>query len=460
MNDTISAISTPRGEGGIGIVRMSGPSSLSIIKKIFLPNRRQIDIENIKTHSIIYGHIIDPETGEHIDEVLVSIMLSPKTYTKEDIVEINCHGGNVPLSKVLELTLKMGARLAEPGEFTKRAFLNGRIDLSQAEAVADIIRAKTDLSLKIAVNQLEGHLSKKIKQIQDDLVSLLASIEVAIDFPDEDLDFLKPEEILDQIEYIYEKLNSIMATADEGRIITEGIKGVIVGRPNVGKSSLFNALLKEDRAIVTSIPGTTRDVIEEFVNLDGVPLKLTDTAGIRETEDIIEVISIDRAKAHLDQADLILMVLDGSETLTDDDRHLISLVKDKKTIIVINKIDLPQMLNKEELETLIGDVPIAYVSAINESNLQQLKAFIHNIVLHKDSVQTDPIFVTKIWQKDAIRRAMESLKLAMESVKSNMSEELVAVDLRGALKSLGEITGETASEDILDQIFSRFCIGK
>lgn len=460
MNDTISAISTPRGEGGIGIVRMSGPSSLSIIKKIFTPNRKNIDIDKVKSHSLIYGHIIDPETGEHIDEVLVTIMFSPRTYTKEDIVEINCHGGNVPLSKILELTLKMGARLAEPGEFTKRAFLNGRIDLSQAEAVADIIRAKTDLSLKIAINQLEGHLSKKIKQIQDDLIGLLASVEVAIDFPDEDLDFLKPEEITEQIDQIYKKLDSIMSTADEGRIITEGIKGVIVGRPNVGKSSLFNALLKEDRAIVTSIPGTTRDVIEEFVNLDGVPLKLTDTAGIRETDDIIEVISIDRTKAHLDQADLILMVLDGSEHLTDDDRHLISLVKDKKTIIVVNKIDLPQLLNKDELTMIIDDTPVVYVSALNDANLQQLKTFIHNIVLNKESVQTDPIFVTKIWQKDAIRRAMESLKLAMESAKSNMSEELIAVDLRGALKSLGEITGETASEDILDQIFSRFCIGK
>ena len=460
MNDTISAISTPRGEGGIGIVRMSGASSLSIIKKIFQPNRKQTNIEKIKTHSIIYGHIIDPETNELIDEVLLTIMLSPKTYTKEDIVEINCHGGSIPISKVLELTLKMGARLAEPGEFTKRAFLNGRIDLAQAEAVADIIRAKTDLSLKVAINQLEGHLSHKINQIQTDLVSLLASVEASIDFPDEDLDFLKSDEILDQISDIYRKLDLIMATADEGRIITEGIKGVIVGRPNVGKSSLFNALLREDRAIVTAIPGTTRDAIEEFVNLDGIPLKLTDTAGIRETEDVIEVESIDRTKAHLDQADLILMVLDSSETLTEDDRHLISLVRDKRTIIVINKVDLPQSLDDDELVKLADDMPTVYVSAIDELGFQQLKAVIRDTVLHKESVQTDPIFVTKIWQKDAIRRAMESLIFAQESAKSSMSPELIAVDLRGALKNLGEITGETTSEDILDQIFSRFCIGK
>ena len=431
MNDTISAISTPRGEGGIGIVRMSGASSLSIIKKIFQPNRKQTNIE-IKTHSIIYGHIIDPDTNEHIDEVLLTIMLSPKTYTKEDIVEINCHGGSIPISKVLELTLKMGARLAEPGEFTKRAFLNGRIDLAQAEAVADIIRAKTDLSLKVAINQLEGHLSHKINQIQTDLVSLLASVEASIDFPDEDLDFLKSNEILDQIGDIYGKLNSIMATADEGRIITEGIKGVIVGRPNVGKSSLFNALLKEDRAIVTAIPGTTRDAIEEFVNLDGVPLKLTDTAGIRETEDVIEVESIDRTKAHLDQADLILMVLDSSEILTEDDRHLVSLVRDKRTIIVINKVDLPQSLDGDELGKLADNMPIVYVSAIDELGFQQLKAVIRDVVLHKESVQTDPIFVTKIWQKDAIRRAIESLAFAQES--ADMSPELIAVDLRGRIK--------------------------
>jgi tRNA modification GTPase len=466
MNDTISAISTPRGEGGIGIVRMSGASSLSITKKIFQPNRKQTNIDKIKTHSIIYGHIIDPKTNERIDEVLLTIMLSPKTYTKENIVEINCHGGSIPLSKVLELTLKMGARLAEPGEFTKRAFLNGRIDLAQAEAVADIIRAKTDLSLKVAINQLEGHLSHKINQIQTDLISLLASVEASIDFPDEDLDFLKSDEILGQINSIYGKLDLIMETADEGRIITEGIKGVIVGRPNVGKSSLFNALLKEDRAIVTAIPGTTRDAIEEFVNLDGVPLKLTDTAGIRETQDIIEVESIDRTKAHLDQADLILMVLDGSEMLTDDDKHLISLVRDKRTIIIINKVDLPQTIDKDdfsgqnELAKLADDMPIVHVSALDEYGFQQLKTVIRDTVLHKESVQTDPIFVTKIWQKDAIRRAMESLVFAQESTKSTMSPELIAVDLRGALKGLGEITGETASEDILDQIFSKFCIGK
>jgi len=458
MEDTISAISTPRGEGGIGIVRLSGPSSLTIIDRIFLPRHKKSG--KTKSHRIIYGHIIDPDTDERIDEVLVSVMLAPNTYTKEDVVEINCHGGNVPLSKILELTLKMGARIADPGEFTKRAFLNGRIDLAQAEAVADIIRARTDLSLKVAVGQLEGRLSKKISQVRADLISLLASVEASIDFPDEDLDFITTEEIVYQIKNVYNKLDSILATAENGRIITEGIKGVIIGRPNVGKSSLFNALLKEDRAIVTSIPGTTRDPIEEFVNLNGVPLKLTDTAGIHETDDVIEVESIDRTKAHLDQADLILMVLDGSDVLTDDDRHLISIVADKRTIVVVNKADLPKMLDRDELDSLAPDMLITCVSAVDESGLHDLKSAISEMVFHRDSLSADPVFVTKAWQKNAIRKAMESLQFAQETIKASMPIELIAVDLRGALNNLGEITGENASQEILDQIFSRFCIGK
>jgi len=322
MNDTIVAISTPMGEGGIGIVRLSGPSSLPIIEKIFLPRHGQFQAN--QSHKIIYGHIVNPDTKEKVDEVLVNVMLEPKTYTRENVVEINSHGGSVPLRKILELTMKMGARLAEPGEFTKRAFLNGRIDLAQAEAVADIIRAKTDLSLKIAVSQLEGHLSKELGKISSKLLDLLASVEVSIDFPDEDLDFISYDEVNHQIKDIAGEISQILESADEGRLITEGIKGVIVGRPNVGKSSLFNALLREKRAIVTSIPGTTRDPIEEFINIGGIPLKLTDTAGIRETDNIIEIESIDRTMAYLDQADLIMLVLDNSEALTEDDKKIIS----------------------------------------------------------------------------------------------------------------------------------------
>ncbi len=458
MNDTIVAISTPIGEGGIGIVRLSGPSSLPIIEKIFLPRYGQFQAN--QSHKIAYGHIVNPETEEKIDEVLVNVMLEPKTYTREDIVEINSHAGSVPLGKILELAMKMGARLAEPGEFTKRAFLNGRIDLAQAEAVADIIRAKTDLSLKIAVSQLEGHLSKELGKISSKLLELLASVEVAIDFPDEDLDFISYDEANRQIKDIADEINQILESADDGRLITEGIKGVIVGRPNVGKSSLFNALLREKRAIVTSIPGTTRDPIEEFINIDGVPLRLTDTAGIRETDNIIEIESIDRTMAYLDQADLIMLILDNSEILTEDDKRIISRIADRKAVIIVNKIDLPQVIDTDELSKLAGDNPIAYISAIDESDLKTLKSTIRDAVINKDFIQADPIFVTKVWQKNSLNKAMESLKFAESSVKNGMPPELIAVDLRGTLKSIGEITGETASDEILDQIFSRFCIGK
>ncbi len=415
MDDTIAAVSTPRGEGGIGIVRLSGPSSLSIVKGIFQPNRSQFDISKAETHTLTYGHIIDPGTGDQVDEVLVSVMRSPRTYTREDVVEINCHGGSVPLSKVLELTLQMGARLAEPGEFTRRAFLNGRIDLAQAEAVADIIRARTDLSLKVAVGQLEGRLSGEINRIRGDLIDLLASVEASIDFPDEDLDFLASEEVTGRIGVILDGLESLLATADQGKIITEGIRGVIIGRPNVGKSSLFNALLREERAIVTSIPGTTRDAIEEFINLDGVALKLTDTAGLRHADDVIEIESMERTRVHLDNADLLLLVLDGSEPLTDDDRGLISLIGERKAVVVLNKIDLPQNLKAGEVQNLALDKPVIRISATEETGLDQLRSAIRDLVVHDTSTSADAVFVTKVRHKMALKSAVESLQYAMES---------------------------------------------
>jgi tRNA modification GTPase len=472
VNDTISAVSTPRGESGIGIVRLSGRSSFSIVERIFQPRRSQLNISEVETHTLTYGHIIDPETGDRVDEVLVSVMKAPRTYTREDVVEINCHGGSVPLGKVLELTLCMGARLAEPGEFTKRAFLNGRIDLAQAEAVADIIRAKTDLSLKVAVGQLEGRLSREINQIRSDLIDLLASVEVSIDFPDEDLDFLTSEKIAERIGCALDRLESLLATADEGKVITEGLTGVIIGRPNVGKSSLFNALLKEERAIVTSIPGTTRDAIEEFVNLDGVPLKLTDTAGLhhpkcdaiakaQKANDVIEIESMERTRIHLDNADLLLLVIDGSEPLTADDRQLISLVSDRRAIIALNKIDLPQCLSSKDIRSLAMDtIPVAEVSATEGTGLHYLKSAIRDLAIHEVPASAEAVFVTKIRHKVALRSAKESLQYAMKSVQAGMPPELIAVDLRGGLKGLGEIVGETASEEILDQIFSKFCIGK
>lgn len=460
MSDTIAAVSTPRGEGGIGIVRLSGPSSFSIAEKIFLSHRNQFDISKAETHTLVYGHIADPETNAPVDEVLLSVMRAPQTYTREDIVEINCHGGSIPLSKVLELALRMGARLAEPGEFTRRAFLNGRIDLAQAEAVVDIIRAKTDLSLKVAINQLDGRLSEEITHIQDNLIELLASVEAAIDFPDEDLDFLPSREIISHISSILDQLESLLATADEGKIIVEGLRGVIIGRPNVGKSSLFNSLLREKRAIVTAVPGTTRDAIEEFINLDGVALKLTDTAGIRQSEDEIEVESIERTKIHLDNADLLLLVIDATEPLTDDDKELLSLVKDKRAIVILNKMDLLQDPENAIIKDLTANMRVVRVSAITETGLDNLKSAIRNIAIHDTTVSADAVFVTKARHKNALRKAQESLLFALESAQGEMPPELIAVDLRGCLKNLGEIIGESASEEILDQIFSRFCIGK
>ncbi len=458
MNDTISAISTPRGEGGIGIVKLSGPSSLSIIKKIFQPRNSRFWSKDIKSNTINYGHIVDPDSGECVDEVLVSIMLAPRTYTREDVVEINCHGGNIPLNKVLDLTLRMGARLAEPGEFTKRAFLNGRIDLTQAEAVIDIIRAKTDLCLKMAVNQLEGRLSKEIKTIRSILIDVLVNVEAEIDFPEDDIEILSYETITDRINRVISKLKYLLDTADEGKIITEGIKGVILGRPNVGKSSLFNALLRENRAIVTAIPGTTRDPIEEFINLDGIPLKLTDTAGIRKADDVIEIESIERTKMHLDQADIAILVLDASEGLMQDDKEILSLLNDKKAIIVINKIDL--VYNPEFEAELKNSKPIVKISALNETGLDKLKESIRNLVFQKDFLTADSVFVTRTRHKKAIKDTIESLEFVIASCEKSMPPEFIAVDLRGAIKSLGEIIGETTSSEILEQIFSRFCIGK
>jgi len=460
LNDTISAISTPKGEGGISIIRLSGPSSLSIIDKIFQPRSSRTKIASIETHTITYGHIVNPKTHEVIDEVLVSVMLAPRTYTREDIVEINCHGGSIPLLETLELTLQMGARLAEPGEFTKRAFLNGRIDLIQAEAVADIVRAKTDLSLKVAVNQLEGRLSKKIRQIRDIIMEVLVNIEASIDFPDEDIDIISLDTMSHKIDSAIEISKDLLSTADDGRIITEGLKGVILGKPNVGKSSIFNALLNEDRALVTSIPGTTRDAIEEFINIDGVPVKLTDTAGIRQSDDVIEIESIARAKMYLDQADIILMVLDASSEITDEDRAIISLVANKKTIIVINKIDLNRVLEIDNIQSLAPGKPVVSVSARDERGFDLLRSAIKNMVLSTDFLTADAVFVTRSRHKKAIKDAAESLEYAYMSIKNHNSPDLIAVDLRGALRNIGEIVGEIASDEILDQIFSKFCIGK
>lgn len=453
---TIAAISTPVGEGGIGIVRLSGTDALNIVEKIFKNNKKK-SLKELQTYTLHYGRIIEPETNEIIDEVVLSIMKSPKSYTREDVVEINCHGGIIPLKKTLELVIKLGARLAEPGEFTKRAFLNGRIDLAQAEAVVDIIKAKTDLALKMSMEQLKGGLSSKIENISNELKELLAFLEASIDFSEDDIEELSNEEKIKRIKKIIDELERLINSAEYGKIIKDGIKVVIAGKPNVGKSSLLNVLLKEDRAIVTSIPGTTRDSIEETILINEIPIKLIDTAGIRETENIIEIEGVKRSKNKLESADLILLVLEGSSCLDKEDFSILSEIKNKNTIVVINKIDLYQKIEAEKLDS----IKIVRISALKEIGIDELKKAIVSEVFAGNIPVTDGgIIVTNLRHKIALEDAMKFLMFCLKDLKGGLSEEFICISLRSALDSLGEIIGRITTEDILNIIFSKFCIGK
>lgn len=462
IDDTISAISTPRGEGGIGIVRISGTKAIQIAKQLFrVPSKNGLrKVNSLKSYTLNYGFVVEPETEEIIDEILLSVMKAPRSYTKEDVVEFNCHGGDLPLRKTLELTLRMGARLAEPGEFTKRAFINGRIDLAQAEAVIDVIRSKTDLSRKVAVNQLSGKLSEKIDELRSSLIEILAEVEASIDFPTEELDFMDLTEMQNRTENVLRELERLIMTADEGRILREGVDVAIVGRPNVGKSSLLNTLLQQERAIVTEIPGTTRDTIEEYINIEGIPLKLTDTAGISRTEDIIEKAGIERAKALLDRAELLLLVFDVSQPLTEDDIQLLELCREKQVIVILNKIDLPEVLSSVQIKEHLPNRPIVRTSMLTEFGVDELKSTIVDTLTVGDVVSSDFVMITNLRHLDALKKAKESLEQAFRTLMNEMPPELVAVDLRGALDQLGIIVGETTNDDILDRIFSQFCIGK
>lgn len=459
MDDTIVAISTPLGEGGIGIVRFSGKDSIKIASKMFKPTSKQ-DIQKSETHTVHYGYIVNPASGQKVDEVLLTIMRFPKTYTRENVIEIGCHGGIIPLRRILELAMNLGARLAEPGEFTKRAFLNGRIDLTQAEAVIDVIRSKTEINLKIAVGQLRGDLSEEITNLREDIISVLVSVEAAIDFPEEEMEIISADEMLKQVYIILGKVNQLIETADEGKIIKEGVKTVIVGKPNVGKSSLLNALLKESRAIVTPIPGTTRDIIEEYINIEGIPFKIVDTAGMRETRDVVEIEGVKRTEKSLDEADLVLFVLDAAEKLSKEDRAIIAKVKNKKTIVLINKSDLPELIEIKELKEELHDKNIMKISALTQKGLNQLKKNMVNMILSKHISLTDGIMITNVRHKGILIKARESIEKVIETIKKGLSGEFIAVDLQGALSNLGEIVGETTTEDILEQIFNRFCVGK
>ncbi len=458
LEDTIAAISTPLGEGGIGIVRVSGPAAVKIAGKIF--RARRGEWADGPGNRLIYGHIYD-SAGALVDEVLLGYMKAPHTYTREDVIEINCHGGVLPLKKILELTLAAGARLAKPGEFSMRAFLNGRLDLTQAESVIDIIRAKTDTGLRVAADQLEGLLSKKIYDLQERLLGLLARVEASIDFPDEDLETGTLQEIALHSEEINCQLQEMIRGADAGKVYREGISTIIVGRPNVGKSSLLNSLLRENRAIVTDIPGTTRDIIEEIINIEGVPLKIIDTAGLHETEDIIERIGINKTKGKIEEAGLVLLVLDATRELEDDDLAIICSVRDKKTIFLINKDDVAQKrINRDEVAAHASGRPVLLVSAQKGTGLKQLKKIIIKMVMEGQVVSDDHVLVSNVRHKHALEKAAGRLTEVRAGIAGGIPADLIAIDLRAAWEALGEITGSTVTEDLLDRIFADFCIGK
>ncbi|KPU26448.1 tRNA modification GTPase MnmE [Caloranaerobacter sp. TR13] len=457
--DTIAAVATAPGEAGIGIVRISGEKSVQIADKIFrAKNKRKLS--DFQERRLTYGYIIEPDTNKKIDEVLAVYMKGPYTYTKEDIVEINCHGGIIPVRRVLEIVLENGARLAEPGEFTKRAFLNGRIDLSQAEAVIDLIRAKTDSSFDVSFNQLEGRLSKEINEIREILLRMLANIEANIDFPEEDIETMTYEGLLDEGKNVLKRIEKLLDTVYTGKILREGLKTIILGKPNVGKSSLMNAILRENRAIVTDIPGTTRDIIEEYVNIKGIPLKIIDTAGIRETEDIVEKIGVERAKSLLEEADLVIVLFDVSKELTEEDMEIARLVKNKKVIVLVNKIDLPPVVSKEEIQNILPGKKIIETSIVKGEGLEILEDSLKEMFFKGEVKIKDNTIVTNARHKSLLIKAKKNIEEAIESIEMGMPIDCIEVDIKDCWENLGQITGDTVTEDIIDRIFEEFCIGK
>lgn len=452
--DTIAAISTPRGEGGIGIIRISGDKSFEILDKIFNTKNPNRDLGFYKFN---YGFIHD--NGKIVDEVMAVRMKAPKTYTCEDVVEINCHGGHLISEKVLELVLKNGAKHAEQGEFTKRAFMNGRIDLSQAEAVMDIIQGKTEKSISLSLEQLRGDLRDKIGSFKKALLDVTAHVNVVLDYPEEGIDDPLPSNLRENLENVYAEADRLISSYDKGKKIKEGIKTVIAGKPNVGKSTLLNSLLKEERAIVTHIPGTTRDVIEEIINIKGIPLVLTDTAGIRKTEDIVENIGVEKSKKFIENADLVLLVLDASRELESEDREVIQEIQNnnKKTIVLLNKIDLERKIELDEF----GLENIMEISAKDNIGIEDMEERIYSyIVEEKVEDSSEKLIITNIRHKTALEKTKDAIRNIFETIDAGMPMDLISVDLKEALDSLSEITGEISSEDILDHVFGNFCVGK
>lgn len=453
--DTIAAIATVLGEGGISIIRVSGSDALNIVSSIFI-GKNQRKLNDIKPYSMRYGHIIDKNNQEVIDEVLVSYMKGPRSFTGEDCVEINCHGGYICTNRVLDQVTKSGARIAEPGEFSKRAFLNGRIDLSQAEAVMDLITSKTELSQRSALAQSEGRISREINNLRQQLLGTIAHIEATVDYPEDDLEEATGENVSKSLKEIIENIDYLLSTAEEGKILREGLNMVIIGKPNVGKSSLLNALLMDNRAIVTDVPGTTRDVIEEYVSLDGIPIKLVDTAGIRDTEDIVEKIGVEKSKEKINEADLIVLILDLSRPIEEEDREIINQVKNKKHIVLLNKSDLEKKLDINEIKDLNN---IIEISAKNSYGLDKLKEKIKDMFF-SGKIKASEVMITNNRHKEALYRARERCAAALETLDLGISIDLAVIDIRNAWMNLGEITGETVEEDLIDKIFSEFCLGK
>lgn len=456
--DTITSISTPMGEGAIGIVRLSGPQAVEIADKLYKGKHL---LNDVPSHTINYGHIIDPESKEVVEEVMVSVLRAPKTFTREDIIEINCHGGILTINRVLELTMTYGARMAEPGEFTKRAFLNGRIDLSQAEAIMDFIRSKTDRASKVAMNQIEGRLSDLIKKQRQSILEILAQVEVNIDYPEyDDVEDATTEFLLEQSKEIKQEINRLLDTGAQGKIMREGLSTVIVGKPNVGKSSMLNNLIQDNKAIVTEVAGTTRDVLEEYVNVRGVPLRLVDTAGIRETEDIVEKIGVERSRKALSQADLILFVLNNNEVLTQEDYTLYEVVKNEDVIVIVNKMDLEQNIDINEVKDMIGDTPLIQTSMLKQEGIDELEIQIRDLFFGGEVQNQDMTYVSNSRHISLLKQARQTIQDAIDAAESGVPMDMVQIDLTRTWEILGEIIGETASDELIDQLFSQFCLGK
>ncbi|MBO7747058.1 tRNA uridine-5-carboxymethylaminomethyl(34) synthesis GTPase MnmE [Paenibacillus sp. MWE-103] len=458
IQDTIAAISTAVGEGGIAVIRVSGPDAVDACARYF---RSKSNIAEADSHTVHYGHIVDPRSGETVEEILLTVMRGPRSFTAEDVVELSTHGGVVAVKRVLELLLRAGEiRLAEPGEFTKRAFLNGRIDLTQAEAVIDLIRSKSDRAFSVALKQSEGTLSKKVKALRHGLIELLAHIEVNIDYPEHDVESMTNAYIRERCGDACGEIDRLLKTAAEGKILREGIVTAIVGRPNVGKSSLLNALVQENKAIVTDIPGTTRDVIEEYMTLGGIPLRLLDTAGIRETADVVERIGVERSRTALEEADLILLVLNASEPLHPGDRELMEQLSGRPVVVLLNKTDLPAKLDASEVESRFPADAVVRMSVLNEQGLDELEGVIKRMFFGGELESADLTYVSNVRHIALLNQARQSLVDAIDATESGIPIDIVQIDVRTAWEQLGEMIGDSVAESLIDQIFSQFCLGK